>query len=161
MRSSLYISFHQQCIVFSSCIKWLYLVLYTLALKKRGYTGLHLSVLPSVRPSVRPSVTLFRHRYLHSRLRQNVHIWYIGRQRQVVSWKLRTGILLLFILPYIYPFFFLLRFSSTISPQLYRIGSSYLVYRITTTNCIVGKIMAMSCLFFLIFVIFSFSPSNQ
>ena len=119
------------------------------------------SVLPSVRPSVRPSVTLFRHRYLHSRLRQNVHIWYIGRQRQVVSWKLRTGILLLFILPYIYPFFFLLRFSSTISPQLYRIGSSYLVYRITTTNCIVGKIMAMSCLFFLIFVIFSFSPSNQ
>ena len=35
-------------------------------------------------------------------------------------------------------FFFLSTFLSKISPQLYKIESSYLVYRITATSCIVG-----------------------
>ena len=37
-------------------------------------------------------------------------------------------------------FSFSLHFLSKVSPQLYRIGSSYLVYGITMTSCIVGRI---------------------
>ena len=50
---------------------------------------------------------------------------------------LRTGILL-FLLPCICPFVFLSIFLSTVSPQLFKIESLYLVYRITATSCIVG-----------------------
>ena len=48
---------------------------------------------------------------------------------------------------------------SKISPQLYtgRIETSNLVYRFTTTSCIVELKMAFSYLFFPIFVLFSFS----
>ena len=44
--------------------------------------------------------------------------------------------LLLFVLPYICSFS--PDFSSKISPQLFKIETSNLVYRFTTTNCIVG-----------------------
>ena len=64
------------------------------------------------------------------------------------------------ILPCIYLFFFLSTFLSKISTQLYtgRIETSNLVYRFTTTRCIVELKMAFSYLFFPIFVLFSFSP---
>ena len=71
---------------------------------------------------------------------------------------LRTSLLLLILLC-IYLFFFLSTFLSKISPQLYtgRIETSNLVYRFTTTSCIVELKMAFSYLFFPIFVLFSFS----
>ena len=50
---------------------------------------------------------------------------------------LRTGILL-FILPCICSSFFFSTLLSKISPQLYKIESSYLACRITMTSCIVG-----------------------
>ena len=59
--------------------------------------------------------------------------------------------LLLFVLPYICSFFFLSRFSSKISPQPFKIETSYLVYRSTTTSCIVGLQMGI-LLFVLPFV---------
>ena len=56
-------------------------------------------------------------------------------------------------------FSFSLHFSSKISPQLYRIETSNLVYRFTRTSCIVELKMGL-LLFVLpyIFVLFSFSP---
>ena len=63
--------------------------------------------------------------------------------------------LLLFFLPYICFFFFLSRFFlSKISPQLFKIETSNLVYRFTTTRCIVG--MKMSLLLFVLPYICSF-----
>ena len=55
---------------------------------------------------------------------------------------LQTSLLLL-ILPCIYLFFFLSTFSSKISKQLYRIGTSNLVCRFTTTRCIVELKMGL------------------
>ena len=55
-------------------------------------------------------------------------------------------------------FSFSLDFSSKISPQLFKIETSNLVYRFTTTSRIVGMKMGLLCLFFLLFVLFSFSP---
>ena len=55
---------------------------------------------------------------------------------------------LLFVLPCIYSFFFSPDFSSKISPQPFKIETSNLVYRFTTTSCIVGLKMG-----FLLFVI--------
>ena len=46
-----------------------------------------------------------------------------------------------------------------ISPQLFKTETSYLVYRSTTTSCIVGLQRAFSYLFFLLFVPFSFFPN--
>ena len=51
--------------------------------------------------------------------------------------------LLLFILPYICSFFFLSRFLSKISPQLFKIETSNLVYRFTTARCSVGLKMGL------------------
>ena len=64
--------------------------------------------------------------------------------------------LLLFVLPFI-PFSFFPDFSSKISPQPLKIETSYLVYRFTTTLCIVGLKMGF-LLFVLPYVFFSFSP---
>ena len=71
---------------------------YTPALKKGGYTGLHLSVVPSVHPSVLPSfrnsVTLFRQRYLHNRLRMSAFDIQVngkrGPGRPKMTWKQLT-----------------------------------------------------------------------
>ena len=49
------------------------------------------------------------------------------------------------------PFSFFPNFSSKISPQPFKIGTSYLVYRSTTTSCIVGLQMGI-LLFVLPFV---------
>ena len=77
--------------------------------------------------------------------------------------------LILFVLPYVFfsfspdfsflfvPFSFFPNFSSKIFPQPLKIETLYLVYRFTTTNCIVGLKWAYSCLFFPMFF-FSFSP---
>ena len=67
------------------------------------------------------------------------------------------GILLFFFLLFV-PFSFFPNFSSKISPQLLKIETSYLVYRSTTTSCIVGLQMGI-LLFFLLFVPFSFFPN--
>ena len=64
--------------------------------------------------------------------------------------------LLLFVLPYI--FSFSPDFLSKISLQPFKIETSNLVYRFTTTSCIVELKMPFSYLFFPIFVLFSFSP---
>ena len=59
-----------------------------------------------------------------------------------------------FILPSVLPLF-RNTFSSKISPQLFKIETSYLVYRSTTTSCIVGLQMDI-----LLFVLpFSFFPN--
>ena len=55
---------------------------------------------------------------------------------------------------YIGPIFFLSTFLSKISPQVYKIESSYLVYRMTATSCIVDRESAFFCLFLYIFVHF-------
>ena len=55
------------------------------------------------------------------------------------------------------PFSFFPDFSSKISPQLFKIETSNLVYRFTTTSCIVGMKMGL-LLFVLPYVFFSFSP---
>ena len=47
---------------------------------------------------------------------------------------------------------------SKISPQPFKIETSNLVYRFTTTSCIMGLKWAFSYLFFPKFVLFSFSP---
>ena len=52
-------------------------------------------------------------------------------------------------------FFFSLHFSSKTSPQLYRIETSNLVYRLTTTSCIVELKMGL-LLFVLPYVLFFF-----
>ena len=97
--------------------------------------------------SFRHSVTLFRQRYLHNRLREKLHIWYTGPQRQVVSWDCKWAFSYLFFLVFV-PFSFFPNFSSKISPQPFKIETSYLVYRSTTTSCIVGLQMG-----FLLFVL--------
>ena len=63
--------------------------------------------------------------------------------------------LLLFAVSYVCFFFsFYLDFSSNISPQLYRIKTSNLVYRFTTTSCIVG--LKMGLLLFVLLCVYSF-----
>ena len=71
--------------------------------------------------------------------------------------KLYRGIengLLLFVLPFLFvPFSFFSDFSSKISPQPFKIETSNLVYRFTTTNCIVELKMGfllfvLPCVFF-------------
>ena len=57
------------------------------------------------------------------------------------------------------PFSFFPNFSSKISPQPFKIETSYLVYRSTTTSCIVRLQMGILNLFFLLFVPFSFFPN--
>ena len=68
---------------------------------------------------------------------------------------LRTSLLLL-ILPCIYLFLFLSTFLSKISPQLYRIETSNVIYRFTTTSCMVE--LKMGLLLFVLPYICSFSP---
>ena len=76
---------------------------------------------------------------------------------------LQMGILL-FVLPFVcfflffllfVPFSFFPDFSSKISPQLFKIETSNLVYRFTTTNCMVGMKMGL-LLFVLPYVCFFF-----
>ena len=64
--------------------------------------------------------------------------------------------LLLFALSYVCFFFFsfYLDFSSKISPQLFKIETSNLVYRFTTTSCIVG--LKMGFLLFVLPCVYSF-----
>ena len=63
--------------------------------------------------------------------------------------------LLLFALSYVCLFFsFYLDFSSKISPQLFKIETSNLVYRFTTTSCIVG--LKMGLLLFVLPRVYSF-----
>ena len=64
--------------------------------------------------------------------------------------------ILLFVLSFIC-FFFSLQIFAKISPQPLKIETSNLVYRFTTTSCIVGLQMGI-LLFVLPFVFFSFSP---
>ena len=66
---------------------------------------------------------------------------------------LRINLLLLILSLFIY-FSFSLHFSSKISPQLYRIETSNLVYRFTTTSCIVE--LKMGLLLFVLSYICSF-----
>ena len=112
--------------------------------------GILVYICPWFRPSFRNSVTLFRQRYLHNRLRKKLHIWYTGPQRQVVSWDCKWAFTYLFFLVFI-PFSFFPNYSSKRSPQLFKIETSYLVYRSTTTSCIVGLQMGI-LLFVLLFV---------
>ena len=72
---------------------------------------------------------------------------------------LRTGILLLFF-PIFIHFSFSPHFSSKISPQLYRIESSDLIYRITATSCVVGYITSF-VLFVLPYICYLFFLSMQ
>ena len=60
---------------------------------------------------------------------------------------------------YLSIFSFSLHFSSKISPQLYRIETSNLVYRFTTTSCIVD--LKMGLLLFVLLYICSFFLSLQ
>ena len=69
-------------------------------------------------------------------------IWYTGPQRQVVSWDCKWAFSYLFFLVFV-PFSFFPNFSSKISPQPFKIETSYLVYRSTTTSCIVGLQMGI------------------
>ena len=48
-------------------------------------------------------------------------------------------------------------FSSKISPQPFKIETSNLVYRFTTTSCIAGLKMGLLLFVLLFFVLFSFS----
>ena len=66
--------------------------------------------------------------------------------------------LLLFVFLLFVPFSFFPDFSSKISPQPFKIETSNLVYRFTTTNCIVGLKMGL-LLFVLPYVFFFFSYS--
>ena len=104
--------------------------------------GILVYICPWFRLSFRNSVTLFRQRYLHNRLRLKLHIWYTGPQRQVVSWDCKWAFSYLFFLVFV-PFSFFPNFSSKISPQPFKIETSYLVYRSTTTSCIVGLQMGI------------------
>ena len=73
--------------------------------------------------------------------------------------ELKMG-LLLFVLPFIFPFIpfsFFPDFSSKISPQPFKIDTSNLVYRFTTTSCIVESKMGL--LLFVLSYVFSFSFS--
>ena len=67
--------------------------------------------------------------------------------------------LLLFVLPYVFFFFFSFSpdFSTKISPQPFKIETSNLVYRFTTTSCIVELKMGL-LRFVLPYILFSFSP---
>ena len=59
---------------------------------------------------------------------------------------------------YLFPFSFFPDFLSKISPQPFKIETSNLVYRLTTTNCIMGLKMGLLLMFFPMFCFFSFSP---
>ena len=65
----------------------------------------------------------------------------------------------LFVLPYVCFFSFSPDFSFKISPQLFKIKASNLVYRFTTTSCIVGLKMGL-LLFVFPFVCFIFFLSR-
>ena len=69
-------------------------------------------------------------------------MWYTGPQRQVVSWDCKWAFSYLFFLVFV-PFSFFPNFSSKKSPQPFKIETSYLVYRSTTTSCIVGLQMGI------------------
>ena len=125
---------------------------YTPALKKWKVYWFT-SVRGSARPSVRHFVKLFRQRYLHNRLRYTLHIWYTSSQRQVVSWDCKWAFSCLFFLVFV-PFPFFPDFSSKMSPQPLKIETLNLVYRFTTTSCIVG--LKMDVLLFVLSCICSF-----
>ena len=83
------------------------------------------------------SFQIFRQRHLHNHLRQKLQIWYTDSQRQVVWWDWKWAFSYLF-----FPMFFFL--SLQIFSQRYLHNrlryeeTSNLVYRFTTTSCIVG-----------------------
>ena len=80
-------------------------------------------------------------------------MWYAGPQQQVVSWDCKWAFSNLFFLLFV-PFSFFPNFSSKISPQPLKIETLYLVYRFTTTRCIVG--LKISLLLFVLPFICSF-----
>ena len=71
--------------------------------------------------------------------------------------------LLLFVF-FLYSFFFLSDFSSKISLQLFKIESSNLVYRFTTTSCDVGLkldilLFVLPCIFLSLYIFSSKIPA--
>ena len=65
--------------------------------------------------------------------------------------------LLLFVLPYICPFSLSADFSSKISPQLFKIETSNLVYMFATTSCNVGLkrdilLFVLPCIFLFLYI---------
>ena len=83
------------------------------------------------------------------------YIWYTGSQPQVVLWDCKWAFSYLFFLLFV-PFSSFPDFSSKISPQPFKIETSNLVYRSTTTNCIMGLKMGL-LLFVLPYVCFFLS----
>ena len=97
------------------------------------------------------SLQIFRRRYLHNRLSKKLQIWYRGSQRQVVLWDCKWAFSYLFYLVFV-PFSFSPDFSSEISPQLFKIETSNLVYMFTKTSYNVG--LKMGILLFVLPCIF-------
>ena len=108
-----------------------------------AYSSLYLSIFLSL--------YIFRQRYLHNCIGWKLQIWYTGSQRQVVSWNCKWAFSYLF-----FPIFALSSFSpdfsSKISLQPFKIETSNLVYRFTTTSCDLG--LKMDILLFVLPCIF-------
>ena len=115
-----------------------------------GIVNGHSPICSSLCLSLFLSFQIFRQRYLHNHLRYKLQIWYTGPQGQVVSWDCQWALSYLFFLLFV-PFSFFPNFSSKVSPQPFKIETSYLGYRFTTTSCIVGLKVGL-LLFVLLFI---------
>ena len=106
------------------------------------------------------SLQIFRQRYLHNRFKiETSNLVYRFITTSCIM-GLKMG-LLLFVLPYICFFFLSLQiFWSKISPQLFKLETSSLVWRFATTSCIVRLQMGI-LLYVLLFLFLSFQIFRQ